>query len=813
MKLKNNTTFPCLILSLFFFSFSPSLFGQLVVEGTVTGKGEALPYANVFVKGTTHGTTTNLEGEYFLEVPNESIVVFQYIGFQKLEKSVSGNGINRINLNIEMEPETFNIEEIVVSSNMEDPAYPIIRKAMEKRKFYLRQIENFSTEVYIKGLQKIIDAPEKFMGLDINIDGLDTNRTGIFYLSESESKFFYERPNNFKEIVKSSRVSGADQMVSWNRAVDLQMNFYEKTISLAGIAPRGFVGPLSPSAFFSYTYSLEGSFIEDGTETYKIKLIPKRSQDPVFSGHIYIQEGSWRIHSLDLAIIDNPSIDILKELRISQRFAPYDKDTWVLLSQQFDFGGAMMAFKVQGTFVGVYTDYELNKDFGKGFFGNEVVTVEEDALEKDEMHWLESRPLELTEEEQIDYIIKDSIKVIRDSDTYKDSIDRLSNKFKIVPALLFGHGYSNSIKEYDLRFGSLINSLNFNTVEGLYVNFKVRYNRQWKNRNRLLITPQIRYGFGNKRLNPSLYIRYRSNNIKSAWSGIYMGSDVLQIDPEKPLMPIFNTFYTLFGRNNYHQLYEQTEIRAFHSREWFNGFKGLFALAYQDRRELQNTSNYSWTGDKEVAYSPNLQGGSGKALLFSAKIDIAFKQEYETLPNEKNIYDNKHPKLQIVYKKAIKVRDEWLDFDKIEVTISDDFNFNRFGSSYFSLTGGRFLNDNKTHLYDHKIFTGNRTFIAGEKLNHFYSMPYYQFSTTEPYFEGFYQHNFGGFILNKIPGVRNLRWRMVGGVNGMYVDGDNNYAEYFVGIANIFQIFRIDWTQSITDPSNYAVRVHLPFSL
>lgn len=789
------------------------LFGQLVVEGTVTGKGDALPYANVFIKGTTHGTTTNLDGQYFLEAQPGSTIVFQYIGFQKTEKIIKQSNQKRVSLDVEMEPESFNIEEIVVSSNMEDPAYPIIRKAMDKRKFYLKQIENYSVDVYIKGLQKIIDAPEKFMGMDINIDGLDSNRTGIFYLSESESEYFYERPNNYKEIVTSSRVSGEDQMVSWNRATDLQMNFYEKNVSLGPISPRDFVGPLSPSAFFSYRYSLEGSFMEDGSEIYKIKLIPKRSQDPVFSGHIYIQKDSWRIHSLDLSISNNPSIDVLKELRINQQFAPYDKDTWVLLSQQFDFMGALMAFKLQGTFVGVYKDYELNRDFPKGFFGNQLVSVAEGAMEKDDIHWLESRPVELTTEEQSDYVIKDSLKVIRDSDSYKDSLDRLSNKFKIVPALLFGYSYRNSIKEYDLNFGSLLTSLNFNTVEGLYLNLNSTFNKQWEDKTRLIVTPKIRYGFGNKRANPSLFVRYRSNNVKSAWTGFYIGSDVFQVDSENPLPAIFNTFYTLFGRNNYHKLFEKTEIQVFHSREWFNGFKGMFRLKYQDRRDLVNTTDYSWTGDKDVPYSPNLQNGTGKGLLFVADVKITFKQQYESLPNEKYNLGSDYPKLNIVYTKAIKASDNWLDFDKIELTVYDDLNFKRLGTGNYRLTSGRFLSKNKTHLYDHKIFTGNRTFLAGRRLHHFYSMPYYQYSTTEPYFEGFYQHNFGGFILNKIPGVRMLRWRMVAGVNGMYVDGDNNYAEYFVGIANIFQIFRIDWTQSITDPSNYAVRLHLPFSL
>src|SRR5688572_13918502 len=56
-------------------------------EVTVTGKviddlGTAVPGVNILVKGSTHGTTSDADGNYTLTVPEgNSILVFSFIGY------------------------------------------------------------------------------------------------------------------------------------------------------------------------------------------------------------------------------------------------------------------------------------------------------------------------------------------------------------------------------------------------------------------------------------------------------------------------------------------------------------------------------------------------------------------------------------------------------------------------------------------------------------------------------------------------------------------------------------------------------------
>ena len=71
--------------------------GQLInaqskgtLKGTLTDKeanNDPLPFANVLIKGTTIGTTTDFDGKYSLEVPAGSqIVMFSFLGYKTIEK-------------------------------------------------------------------------------------------------------------------------------------------------------------------------------------------------------------------------------------------------------------------------------------------------------------------------------------------------------------------------------------------------------------------------------------------------------------------------------------------------------------------------------------------------------------------------------------------------------------------------------------------------------------------------------------------------------------------------------------------------------
>ena len=97
------------------FLFASEGYGQaaLTVEGTVTDAqtGNALPGANVVVKGTTVGTTTDGSGEYSIRVPSaQDTLSFSFVGYQTKEVAVAG----RTEIDVAMEMNVVSGEEVVV---------------------------------------------------------------------------------------------------------------------------------------------------------------------------------------------------------------------------------------------------------------------------------------------------------------------------------------------------------------------------------------------------------------------------------------------------------------------------------------------------------------------------------------------------------------------------------------------------------------------------------------------------------------------------------------------------------------------------
>lgn len=166
----NNLLSKCLLLALML-GFSNYAMAQRTVTGTVTDdRNDAVISATVQVKGTTIGTTTDLDGKYSINVPEGSTaLLFSYIGFSTQEVELGASNV----VDVEMSEDAAILDEVVV-----------IGYGTSTRKEVTSAVSSVKSEDFNQGnVQDPIQLVQgKVAGLSITTPGGDPNGTSTIRL-------------------------------------------------------------------------------------------------------------------------------------------------------------------------------------------------------------------------------------------------------------------------------------------------------------------------------------------------------------------------------------------------------------------------------------------------------------------------------------------------------------------------------------------------------------------------------------------------------------------------------------------------------
>lgn len=776
-------------------------------------KEQAMPFVNVYLHGTTKGTTSNHDGEFNLLVPSgqPAEVAFQFVGYQKQVIAVKPDASGSADVKVIMRPENITLPQFVVTAKGKDPAYAIIKQAQEKRKFYLNQVDAYSAEVYMKGAARLNEIPDKKPLLLPKEAMPDSSDLGLFFVSEAVARYHFQKPGNYKEEMIASKVSGFSQAFSWNRAADVLVSFYENTIELGGISDRGFISPIAAQAMMYYDYRLLGSFRDGEYNVFKIEVSPRRIIDPAFHGIIYITDSLFNIHSLDLHLEKNAGIEFVDSVFISQTFVPVvsEEALWMPLSLSVNFDFSIFGFRAALKQVAEFSQYDLNPVFESGFFGNETFRVGNEANERDSLYWENARETGLTADEIRVYYEGDSLEALRTSKPYLDSIDRLSNKLTALKLLLTGY---EVYKRYDsLRYGinPVISFLQFNHVEGMVIDAEPYFQKILR-RSNYLVGANLRYGTASEQIYGKLKYHHQFNYRNYRRLEVTGGHYVSQFNPDDPIAPAINSSYALFDKRNFMRIYEKTFGAAAYQQEVSNGVFVRGSVEYAQRNPLNNATDYSWSGKEDRKLKPNSPPGfpvnPSRALIAEIKLRLRINQKYETFPHRKRMMGSVWPTFFITYRKGIEALGSDVNFDFVGAGVSYDLNFGMLGVTRLDSDAGIFINSRSMQFYDFQHFNGNLTglinlptaspFYAVDfsrpRLNNFGALDYYSHSTNEAFVKVHAEHQFKGFITNKIPLIRKLRWYTLIGANFLYSEPLDDYTELYVGVENILKVLRVD---------------------
>lgn len=827
------------------------------IKGKITDeKDEPLAFATIFVKQTGSGTTTNVQGIYELNLrPGEYDITYQYMGYETVTRKVEITE-EFIVIDIVLREQATMLQTVEVKAGKEDPAYTIMRKAIAKANYHRNQLDAYSARVYIKGAGQLKDYPW-LAKKQLEKEGIEKGRV---FISESVSEIEFTRPKKFTEKVISIHSDGKDNNTSPNQYIF--GSFYEPEIAET-------ISPLSPRAFSYYKFEYLGTFKDREYEISKIKVTPRMKGDNVVEGTLNLVENWWSIHSMD---ITTTKLGI--KIAIKAVYAPIEDKAWLPVSHQFGIFGKIFGFEFEYKYLATVSDYKITvnpelyvepakmevvdekiekeeaariqqenksdktrelqerlaagkeitrkelktmiKEYEKSekkeqkepevLFDN-TFTIDSLAYKKDSVYWAEVRPVPLTRQEIRGYQKADSMAVVDKKKQEGDTLKGSKHKGFQPWDILIGDNYKISKHSSFIiytPFGG------FNTVEGWNAYYRIGFGTilQDTNKTRLNITPTLRYAFAREKFSGNVMFRLRNQKYRFQIEG---GRYVQQLNDEKPIHPIVNTFATLFLEKNLMKLYERDYVDVLYRRRLNPGLTIHTNWSMARRYNLTNNSDYKLINrDRIEGYTPNdpvnmelpdTSFPTHEAFTGSVGIETRPWLKYRIRNGTRHEIANSSPVFMLDYTKGFRdLMGSDVDYDQIEFGFRHGFTLGVRARVIVAMRAGAFLNNSRMYFMDYKHFLGNRTpFSTADPVGSFRLLDYYTFSTSDKYFSGNLHYQFRRFLLTSLPKLRLMGIRENLFLNYLATPTSGNYTELGYSIDGILRIFRLEGAVSFQE--------------
>ncbi len=775
------------------------------LSGSVKGEnGDPLPYASISFNNAQYGTITNSDGEYRIKLPAGSYALrITYLGYRPITQDIQleTDQIRDFTLIIE----DLTLEDVIITSDGRDPAYAIMKKAIDEKENNETPFPLYQYKAYTKSAFRFREGfdPDSLMLLgpfgrrEPKNDSISEKapaelQSELLYLSENISDVYVQPPKKIKERIIKSKVSGDSDQFSILGSLFNRFNPYENRTSMGDMSERGIVSPMSNNAFFFYEFKLLGTIINKEGKSFKIQAIPKREFDPVYQGILYIADSSYAVKEIDWLVTKQQQIQLIDTLSIRQTYQRI-QGSWLPIQSRIGFAVDFKIFgltiPIQGFTQSIISDYQIDPELESKFFDREIIAIDDSAVTQDSSYWELVRPIPLTVEEIEDYQFKDSLEVVQNSPEYLDSLTRANRSVKPLDLLISGYSYTNYRKNTSWEIESLLETLGFNPMEGFYVAPSVSHFWDFDKKGSFEIQGRVRYGFSSEDLSGQIRMRWVSSPARNtAWEfagGIYPRefSDFSQIDG------FINASYALLSHRSFIRLYRSSFGQLRFQSEVLNGLTFNAELLYDRRQQMVNQTEYSFFKE-ERTYVPNFSFPDHQAFIGTITLRYQPFNRYISIPGEKINLGSTWPTIEMKYRQTLGGSGEtWSDFSSLTLTLEHELSMGLLGNSQLRVTGGRFFQSDQTYLQDLFHFKGNETIIRDGTFDEFWLMPYYIFSTTTQFLEGHWEHSFGGFVMNKIPLLRRLKLNEYLGFHILKPDGDSHYAEMNFGLEK--RIFKV----------------------
>ena len=798
------------------------------VKGRVTDAetGEGLPFVGIFFQGTTIGVSTDLDGYYTMETRDSSATVLcaSILGYEEAQSPVKKASFNEINFSLQMIRNS--LDAVVVKPDNHYMKWILSQIDAHREQNDPERRDAYSCDIYTKTELDLTNADDQIRNRLIRknfgfvFDYMDTSViSGRPYLpvmiSENRSKRYHSKnPEVDREIIEASRVSGLNEenaLLQFTGSMHLKTNFYNNFIDAFNIQ---IPSPLSPNGDVYYNYFLIDSLDIDGRKTWKIRFHPgKLVSSSVFDGEMAIDAQDFAMREMHVKLRKGANVNWIRDIVIDRTDQRVDS-LWFYKQDKLyvDFSVTMNDSSKVASFLGNrqidYMNPKLGREAQRLHANPEPpVTVYKDAGRKSDQWWDAARPYQLSEKEKGIYQMVDSIK----------NVPLYHNLYDLVNTFISGY-----LQTKYVGIGPYSNIYSFNKLEGYRFALGFRSTADFSRKFRY--TTYLAYGTRDKEFKGDLTLEWMLSRYPTKKITVSARKDVRQLGRSSSAFNETNILSSLLTKRNSEKRSPVNDFYVTYDWEiapWLNTsttlqVQRIFANQYVPMMRVVKIPVPGGGTSLDTAFVNSV---GANALRFEARIS-----KNETVDRgvfNKSYLHTKYPVVTFDLTGSLKgIGKNDYSYFRSEMKVKYKLRVPPVGTSDIRFTAGNIVG--KVPYPMLKLFEGNGTYINDR--NAFSCMEFYEFA-ADTWTTLFWEHDFGGFFLGKIPLIKKLHWREIATLKAAYgtLTKKNNgslgsewsadapmlfpagmyslnkpYVEMAAGISNIFRLVRIDCAWRMT---------------